>query len=301
MSFLITGSTGFVGQRLCERVQEKVCVVREEQQLYSNIFKIDSLNSETCWEGAFRGVTAILHLAGLAHNKNASYEEYHQVNVEGTVKLAKEAANASVKRFVFISSIGVCGSNTCKVPFSSGQAPKPDSLYSRSKLQAEIELQSISKESGMELVIIRPPMVYGVDAPGNFNLLKMVVRVTPVLPFGITNNRRDFISVENLVDLIIECAVNPAAAGGLFLASDGDSVSTKDFTNAIAKGIGKKVVQLPIPPIFFKWFLSFLGKKAIYNQLFGDLEIDSSDLIEVLNWRPPFTMLQMMEKLNKRC
>ncbi|WP_217528914.1 NAD-dependent epimerase/dehydratase family protein [Vibrio metschnikovii] len=300
MNFLVTGASGFVGNHLSVYDGVTRIVVRENDHFHTwqcESFCIDKLDDQTIWANAFVGIDTIIHLAGLAHSKNFAKESYQSVNVQGTIHLAQQAANAGVKRFVFVSSIGVNGISTQTEPFSLDSRPSPHNDYARSKYEAELGLKKIAEETGLEVVIVRPTLVYGPNAPGNFGMLTKLVRKLPVLPFGLANNRRDFIAVQNLADLLVTCATHPDAAGHTFLASDGETVSIKEFTNAMAKGLGKRVVQLPIPVGLMRLVGKVTGKSAMIEQLFGNLEVDSSNIQQVLGWTSPFTMEQAMATL----
>lgn len=297
-SILVTGVTGFVGRKLTALENDFRCVVRQgEAHSFDNAFIVRSIDSSTEWEGCFDDVDSIIHLAGLAHSKNFSLNDYNLVNTAGTLRLAHKAAEACVRRFVFVSSIGVNGTSTQTEPFSLDSRPAPHNDYARSKYEAELGLKKIAEETGLEVVIVRPTLVYGPNAPGNFGMLTKLVKKLPVLPFGLANNRRDFISVQNLADLLITCATHPNAAGHTFLASDSETVSIKEFTNAIAKGLGKKVFQLPVPVVLMRLAGKLIGKSDMIEQLYGNLEVDSSNIKEVLDWTPPYTMAQSMSLL----
>jgi nucleoside-diphosphate-sugar epimerase len=300
MNILLTGGTGFVGKQVSKQYNVKTQVVRSGQKHnYSFVYKIDTLNAETNWQGAFNEIDTIIHLAGLAHSHSFTEHDYHSINVEGTLHLANEAAKSGVNRFVFVSSIGVNGTETRKTPFSIYCLPLPKTSYALSKYDAEMGLKKIAEQTGMELVIIRPTLVYGSNAPGNFGSLIRLVTKLPCLPFGLTNNRRDFISVQNLADLLVTCAKHPNASGHTFLASEGETVSIKEFTNAIAKGLGSSLIQLPVPVGLMRLAGKLVGKSAMVEQLVGNLEVDSSNLKEVLDWVPPYTMEESMAFLKQ--
>ncbi|HBC3556800.1 TPA: NAD-dependent epimerase/dehydratase family protein [Vibrio parahaemolyticus] len=295
---LITGGSGFIGREFQSRVPDSRWVLRENSS--SNVkdyFVIDELNERTDWTGAFEQIDTVIHLAAAAHSKNHSANYYDTVNYEGTMRLASEAVLAGVKRFVFISTIGVNGSSTKDFAFSKDSKAYPHNSYAYSKYKAECGLKRIAKESGLELVIVRPTLVYGPGAPGNFGTLVKFISLFRVLPFGLANNRRDFIAVQNLVDLLITCSSHPKAAGQIFLASDGETMCTKEFTNAIAEGLSKRVFQLPVPVSLMRLAGHLTGRAGVVEQLFGNLEVDSSNIKEELGWTPPLTMKQAMAKL----
>ncbi|MGS0696499.1 NAD-dependent epimerase/dehydratase family protein [Shewanella sp. 0m-4] len=302
MKILLTGSGGFIGSYLYARNPSLFrCVVRNNPNLLEvDNFFIDAFSSKTIWNGAFDDIDSVLHLAGIAHSKSSELGEYRDVNLFGTLHLAREAANSGVKRFIFVSSILVNGRNSIDGTFSIDSKPNPQGDFANYKFQAEEELKKISNETGMELVIIRPTLVYGPNAPGNFGLLKRLVQKSPVLPFGLSKNKRDFISLQNLGDLLLTCANHPNAAGHIFLASDGMSVSIKEFTNAIARGLGKPLIQLPIPISLISFASRMLGKSEVMEQLFGNLQVDSSNAQEILSWAPPYTMEQAMASLSEK-
>lgn len=302
MRVLLTGSSGFVGKNLCDSmpINYFVRVVREQFENESKyIYGIDRLNSSTDWEHAFEGVSAVIHLAGVAHNKQSDDTDFDEVNNKATLHLAREAVKSGVKRFVFVSSIGVNGSSTNQNPFSDTSNANPHNAYAQSKFNAEIGLKKIARATGLEVVIVRPTLVYGVNAPGNFGLLTKLVTKLPLLPFGLVNNKRDFIAVQNLVDLLLTCVKHPSAPGHIFLASDGKAVSIKEFTNGIAKGVGTKLIQLPVPVSLMRFAGQLLGKSTMIEQLVGNLEVDSSNLFKVLGWTPPYTMEESMSFLKQ--
>jgi nucleoside-diphosphate-sugar epimerase len=297
MGVLLTGATGFIGKYLQRRTSFKCVVRRNTKHSLHDFFEIPKLDKNTDWDNAFYGIDYVIHLAGLAHSNLYNNKDYRDVNVDGTLKLASEAAKAGVKRFIFVSTIGVNGNLTTNLPFSVNSVPSPHNAYSKSKYDAEKGLKIIATETGMELVIIRPTLVYGPDAPGNFGSLVKLVKTSPILPFGLLNNERSFIAVQNLADLLITCIKHPNAAGKTFIASDGTVVSIKHFTNAIAKGLSKKKLQLPIPLTVIRLLGKAFGKSSAVEQLLGNLEVDSSNVTKELGWKPPYTMEESMESL----
>ncbi len=291
MTILVTGATGFVGQNLTQLNQNFRCVIRAgEHHSFADSYTVSTIDASTDWSNCFEGVDAIIHLAGLAHNKSYTDAEYRAVNTDGTLRLALKAAEAGVKRFVFVSSIGVNGTNSYDSAFLPSDVADPHNSYAQSKHEAELGLWDISKQTGLEVVVVRPTLVYGPNAPGNFGMLTKLVNSIPFLPFGLANNRRDFISVGNLVDLLIVCAKHKNAPGNIFLASESNTISTRDFVNAIAAGQDRKVFQIPIPVSFMRLAGLVIGKSAMIEQLFGNLEVDSSNLKDTLNWTPSFSM-----------
>ncbi|CAE6880886.1 NAD-dependent epimerase/dehydratase family protein [Vibrio alginolyticus] len=298
MAVLITGATGFIGRHLVKQVADFIPVVREsETDTFKDSIVVSTIDDKTDWDGVFTNVDSIIHLAGIAHAPDVSSVLYKSVNVDGTLNLAKQAAIAGVRRFVYVSSIGVNGTATDQIPFASMTPEKPHNDYAQSKFDAELGLKQIAEETGLGVVIVRPTLVYGANAPGNFGMLIKIIEKLPMLPFGAADNKRDFIAVQNLCDLLVTCATHPNADGHTFLASDGETVSTKEFTNAIAEGLGKKVIQLPIPTSLIRLAGRLIGKSTMIEQLFGNLEVDSSNAKDVLGWRPSLNMKQAMATL----
>ncbi|MFC1237553.1 NAD-dependent epimerase/dehydratase family protein [Vibrio sp. F74] len=301
MKILVTGASGFIGRETIQPRNDMNFVavhrnteshIRQRNDGTSAYF-IDSLGRETNWNGAFSGVNAVIHLAGMAHQYGSS-TDFYRINVEGSKNLALQAADAGVERFVFVSSIGVNGAMTTTDAFEPNSNPFPHNSYTQSKYEAELQLKDIAISTGIELVIVRPTLVYGPSAPGNFGRLFNLIQKTPILPFGIVNNRRSFISVQNLADLLLTCAIHPNANGQTFLASDGCPVSLREFTDELACGVSKKILQLPIPTGLMRLFAGCIGKSTLAEQLFSNLEVDSSNTKEVLDWTPPYTMKQSM-------
>jgi nucleoside-diphosphate-sugar epimerase len=262
MTVLITGANGFIGSHLIENLSCNYKVVGQVRKIVDPalnpvpLFELD-VNGRSNWDDALTGITVVIHLAGIAHNKSNDVRYMHEVNVKGTVNLARQAALNGVKRFVFISSIGVFGNPTA-VPFNETSTLSPHSYSAQLKLDAEMELLKIGTD--MEVVIIRPVLVYGKGAPGNFGKLVQLVQKTPLLPFALCHNKRSFISVDNLVDFISTCIEHPKAKNEVFCISDGVDVSITEFTNGIAKGLRKNLIQLPIPVFIFKLLGVITGK-----------------------------------------
>jgi nucleoside-diphosphate-sugar epimerase len=301
-NLLVTGGTGFVGSRFIELLNDKCCkyklVTRTcTKTVEKDAFLVDGINSSTIWDGAFKGVNCIIHIAGLAHSQNFDEDDYIEVNTNGTLNLAKQAIKSGVKRFVFVSSIGVHGDASLDESINESSPINPHSFYTKSKYLAEIGLMEIANKTEMEVVIVRPTLVYGSNAPGNFGKLKKLVTKLPFLPFGFCNNKRSFISVDNLSSFLYLCATHPQAAGEAFVISDGDSVSIKVFTNHIASGVGTLLIQLPFPVSVMKILSRIFGKSTQANQLLGDFYVDSSKARELIGWTPPESMRQAMARL----
>ncbi|MET3454067.1 MULTISPECIES: NAD-dependent epimerase/dehydratase family protein [Pseudomonas] len=295
---LLTGSTGFVGSRLHAALGTTYSVVatsRSAQIVWngSQTIGVGDLSSETVWTPALQGVDCVVHVAGRAHKLNDKLEnplaEFRKVNVGASLNLARQASEAGVKRFVFISSIGVHGASTAGKPLDELSPLIPHADYALSKLEAENGLKEISVENGMELVILRPPLIYAGHAPGNFErLLKLVASGLP-LPFLGVNNQRSMIALDNLVDLIALCIEHPAAANQSFLVSDGIDVSTPQIIRCLSKGMGREARLFSIPDSLIYRGAELLGRKTTYDQLYGSLAIDSSKARDLLAWTAPIT------------
>lgn len=300
MKVLITGSNGFVGRHLSQTLEPQYLILRhgrkvESPVVKSNHFYLD-VNGNSDWREHLQGVGTIIHLAASAHNKLNSEESIEEVNVNGALALAQQAAAVGVKRFIFISSIGVLGDKTI-LPFDELTIESPHSEYADSKLRAEQALLKLAEETSLEVVIIRPVLVYGENAPGNFSKLKSLINKLPILPFGLVNNKRSFISVGNLVSFIELCIEHPKAKNEIFCIADGEDVSTKEFTSSIAFGLSKRVIQLPIPSWLFKIAGRFFKKEALVGQLIDDLQVNIGKAKDLLGWSPIETMEQAMSKL----
>lgn len=302
---LITGASGFVGGNVLSSLSDKYRInsqSRKGEVSNSNLknhFEIE-INGHSDWSNCLRNVNVVVHLAAIAHNNSNDFGYINEVNVQGTVNLAQQASKRGVKRFVFISSIGVLGNDTTKKQvFNEGSKTAPHSQYAQTKLDAEVALLKIANETGLEVVIIRPVLVYGVGAPGNFGKLVNLVNKVPMLPFALCDNKRSFISVDNLADFISVCIEHPKAKNEIFCVSDSVDVSIKEFTNGIAKGLGKRLIQLPVPNFIFSLLGRFSGKQEQIEQLTGDLQVDASKARTLLGWKPPFTMADTFSRLSK--
>lgn len=307
MRVFVTGANGFIGTALCQHLVGRDCSVHgliraEAPNEVGVVYHSGSLEDRALLLNCLVGVDCLVHLAGRAHVMREGGEPlaaFRAVNRDATLNLARIALEAGVKRFVFISSIGVNGAETSAKPFDEYSEPEPHADYALSKLEAEQELKSLLAGSETELVIIRPPLVYGVEAPGNFaRLLKLVATGLP-LPLSGVNNRRSIISLENLVSFITLCIEHPAAAGQLFLVSDGKDISTAEMVLALAQGMGKKPLMLSVPDALLKFGAKLLGKESLYTQLYRSLQVESSKARKLLGWQPEENTLKALEKIGR--
>jgi len=223
--------------------------------------------------------------------------EFRRVNVAGTLNLARQATAAGVRRFVFISSIKVNGGSTSLKSYTPDDVPDPVDLYGISKLEAELRLHEIAADTGMEVVIIRPPLVYGPHVKGNFlRRLRWVERGIP-MPFANVDNRRSLVNVRNLVDLIVRCVEHPAAAGETFLVSDGADLSTRDLVTHMAAAIGRKPRLFPVPLSLTHSMLKVTGREDLWQRLFGSLQVSCDKARQLLGWDPPVDVLDGLEEV----
>lgn len=296
-SVLVTGAGGFVGSKVVARLRRDEVTVRSSVRRYEAGIPaatqvVADLASDNLidWSAALTGIDVIVHCAARVHvvREAASnpLEMFRRVNVEGTVSLAAQAAMAGVKRLVYVSSIGVNGAETRGRAFQADDAPAPHSPYAQSKWEAEIALRDISARTGLESVIVRPPLVYGPDAPGNFGTLMRAVHRGVPLPLGAVDNRRSFVALENLVDLLVRCIEHPAAAGQTFLVSDAEDLSTPDLLRRLAKAMGKTAHLLPVPVILLSGVARLLGRSSAMQSLCASLQADISKTRQVLGWSP---------------
>ncbi|MBS3947101.1 MAG: SDR family oxidoreductase [Dethiobacter sp.] len=298
---LVTGATGFVGGRLLQRLSREdgravVAAVRSvNAALPAGVATVlvDGLGPATDWSPALEGVVAVVHCAARAHvMKELAVDPltvYRQVNVEGTAHLARQAASAGVRRFVFLSSIKVNGEFTeVGQSFTANDAPAPEDPYGISKHEAEQLLRQIAAETGMEVVIVRPPLVYGPGVKANFqSMMRWLARGVPLPLAAVTKNRRSLVALDNLVDLIMTCIDHPAAANQTFLVADGEDVSTAELLLRMARAMNSKARLLPVPVWLLELAASLLGKRDVARRLCGSLQVDISHTRQRLGWAPP--------------
>ncbi len=292
--FLVTGAGGFVGGALVAELAKRGiphrAVTRTPREGH---FCIGDISPRTDWSAALDGVEAVIHLASRAHVMNETVgdpsAEFRAVNVDSTLNLASQAIKAGVKRFVFISSIKVNGEATQPGrPFTAADKPAPQNPYAQSKLDAEVGLFALAKETGpaFEVAVIRPPLVYGPGVKANFaTMMGWVNRGIP-LPLGSVNNKRSFVFVGNLTDLIILSAIHPNAAGEVFLVSDGEDISTTELFKMMAQALGRPSWMMPLPTPLLNFAAAAIGQRAITSRLTDSLQVDVSKTRELLGWEP---------------
>lgn len=313
MRVVVTGASGWVGGTLVRHLaaQPSLQVVAPVRQAGSTlpqdveVVQVGDFSSRTDWRTALNGADVLVHLAARAHvmhDKLADpLAEYRRVNVQGTAHLARQAAQAGVKRFVFISSVKVNGEAALPgQPFTPADTPAPQDAYGLSKHEAEQVLWQVARDTGMEVVIIRPPLVYGPGVKGNFALMVQWVRQGVPLPLGAVYNRRSLVALDNLVDFMALCARperSPQAANQTFLVSDGDDVSTTELLRRVAQAYEVPPRLLTVPAGLMRSAARLLGKAAVADRLLGSLQVDASKARELLGWTPPVTMQAQLRKM----
>lgn len=298
MVVLLTGASGFVGKAVLKTAQQRGIKIRPVYRLMGSAkeqpdsVSVSDLNSATDWSQALQGIEVVIHSAARAHvMREEAIEpltEYRRVNVCGTLNLARQAAVAGIRRFIFISSIKVNGEATTSGRlFTADDIPGPEDAYGLSKAEAEEQLKELAELTGMEVTIIRPPLIYGPGVKGNLASLISWVRRDLPLPLGnLTHNRRSLVGLDNLVDLILTCANHANAANQTFLVSDGDDLSTTELLRRIAKALGKRTYLFGVPLWLISFMAGLLGKKMISQRLLGSLQVDIHKTRELLDWKP---------------
>ena len=305
---LITGASGFVGRALTLQAAARglplrIALRRPEVDLPAGFetARISGLDADTEWGAALEGVAVVAHCAARAHVlrevSSDPLAEFRRVNVEGTLNLARQAVRAGVRRFIFISSIGVNGSETHLEPFTPEDVAAPSSPYALSKYEAESALRLLSKETGLELVVIRPPLIYGPGAKGNFqSMIRWIERGIP-LPLGAIHNKRSLVALDNIVDLILVCLQHPAASNQIFLVSDGEDLSTTELLRRLGQALHKPTRLIPVPAVLLSAGASLIGRSDIAQKLVGSLQVDDSHTREVLTWSPPISVREGLRRV----
>jgi len=310
MKVLVTGASGFVGSALCGNlIARRLTTTGIVRHFPANPLPgvdyqiVSGFNKSKFWKEILVGVDVVVHCAARAHVMRDSEKDplavYREVNVEGTRNLAEQAASCGIKRFIYISSIKVNGEGTSEHPFKADDIPAPEDSYGISKWEAEQVLQKIAYDSKLEIVIIRPPLVYGPEVRANFLKLMKLVKSGLPLPFGAIHNSRSFVALDNLVDLILICLDHPAAINQTFLVSDGDDLSTAELLRRTAKAFGKSSRLIPVPVFLLRTAALLLGKTDFAQRLCGSLQIDISKAKQLLGWKPKVSVDEALLKTTK--
>jgi len=308
MTILLTGSSGFVGRAILRDAQKSGLNIRpvfrsmDDVCVHSNSVLVPDLDATTDWALALKDVKVVIHVAAIPYAERKETLEllnwYRKINVEGTVNLARQASAQGVKRFIFISSVKVNGESTLiGSPFTAEGEIHPRGAYALTKAEAELKLKQITNETGMELTVIRPPMIYGPGVKGNMSLLVNSVRRGLPLPFGKVNkNRRSMVSIYNLVDLILVCINHPKAANQTFLISDGEDLSTSELLKKIANALGRPIHLFSFPVALLSLIAKLIGKSKSSERLLGSLQVDIHITCELLNWSPSLSMDEALRR-----
>lgn len=299
---LVTGANGFVGSSLCDTLCRRgvdfVPAVRKAA--LNEQISVGDLGPDTDWTAALDGCDVVIHLAARVHVMNDSASDplaaFRAVNVDATLNLARQALAKGAKRFVFVSSIKVNGEETTNQAFTAFDEPAPIDPYGQSKLEAEIALQELGNATGLEVVIVRPPLVYGPGVRANFRRLMQLVKTGVPLPLGAIHNRRSMVALDNLVDLLILCAWHPAAAGQVFMVSDDHDISISGLLRLLAAAMEKRSLLLPLPAGWIAGAAAVLGKSAVASRLLGSLQVDINHTKSTLQWQPPVSMEFALKK-----
>jgi len=307
---LLTGASGFIGKALIVELLHKnfnvsIAVRHKISQLPGEVkqFVVGDFGAKPDFFVSLDKVDCVIHLAGKAHvigkAKASTLSEFRKINTNLTINLAKQAESAGVRRFVFLSSIGVNGNQTSGSPFTEIDAPNPQGPYAHSKYEAEQGLLKLANNSCLEVVIIRPPLVYGKGAPGNFGRLIQWARAKVILPLplGAVHNARSLIAIDNLVSFIITCTLHPKAANEVFLISDDNNFSTTQLLKNIAKAFDKKALLFPIPVNWMIFMAKLLGREADAVRLFSSLVVNSDKGRDLLGWSPSVSMDEQLNKI----
>lgn len=298
---LVTGANGFVGKALCNYLNSNNtqirALTRTPNEFSSNIHNIvcDDFSAAGSLLEGMRGVDVVVHLAARVHVMQESSSDalaaYRAVNVDLTLNLAKQAAAAGVRRFIYLSSIKVNGEKTATGrAFRADDIPAPEDPYGVSKMEAEKALLKLSKSTGMEIVVIRPPLIYGPGVGANFMaMMRWLARRVP-LPLGAIDNQRSMVALDNLLNLILTCASHPKAAGQVFLVSDDQDVSVTQLLKKLARAMKVKAILLPIPVAIIQFVAVILGKASVAQRLCDNLQVDIAKTKELLNWTPPLSV-----------
>jgi len=302
MNTLVTGANGFVGRALCDYLSKNkmstYALTRKSQTdlKVKDQFIVDDFLEYDEWRKILERMDVVIHTAGLAHVRGRPDQDYYRINTEITKKLALECIKAGVKRFVFVSSVLVYGVSSSKNRISLSTSLNPLTHYGRSKALAEEFLQDLHDRGAIEVVIVRPPVVYGPAAQGNVKFLVKAINHNLPMPFAGIKNLRSMIYIYNLCHALMACALSPHSAGHAFLVSDGEDISTEYLINTLAKGLHKSSKLLPFPVSLLKFALKLVGKKEMLEKIIGSFQLDISDIQQKLGWKPIVTVQEGLIK-----
>jgi nucleoside-diphosphate-sugar epimerase len=306
-SILVTGANGFIGSSIVLKLATtegnsvRAAVRRRSRHFPKAVEVVDQLemSDTTDWRRALQDINVVVHCAARVHviaDKSNDMLEFRRVNTAGTLHLARQSASLGVKRFIFLSTLGVNGAETSCRPFKADDTPKPHSAYAQSKMEAELGLTELSRTTKMSIVIVRPPLVYGPNAPGNFgSLLRIVNRRIP-LPLGAVRNSRSFVFVDNLVDMVIRCISHRNAVNQVFLVSDDEDLSTSALLRKVGSALAKPALLVPVPMYIVNIAARCVGKSKVARQLLGSLQVDIEKTKLLLDWSPPFTVDEALRR-----
>lgn len=295
---LVTGASGFVGRAVVAHFLAQGWAVRASSRSPVLDWPVgveashigDTLDAQA-WRAGVAGVDSVVHCAARVHvlREQAAdpLGDFRQANVQATQALAQAALNAGVRRFVFVSSVGVNGAQTGERPFRADDPPAPHSPYAQSKLEAERALRALTQGQALQAVVVRPPLVYGPGAPGNFARMLAALRRGLPLPLGAIDNRRSLVAIDNLTSLLHACATHPQAVGNTFMVSDGEDLSTTQLLQRLGQALGRPARLIPVPATLLRAAAAMLGRSDLARQLTGSLQVDISATRQLLGWSPP--------------
>jgi nucleoside-diphosphate-sugar epimerase len=304
MKILVTGANGFLGRCITKELSQFTKeIIPVTRSISNDSFAVGDIDENTNWADILTGCAVVIHLAASVHqmydDSTNPLLEFRKVNTEGTLNLARQAKNLGVKRFVFISSIKVNGEES-DFPYSEMSEPNPSDAYAISKWEAEHGLNELCLDGGMEVVIIRPPLIYGPGVKANFASMIKWVQRGMLLPFGAIHNKRSMVAVENLVDFILLCvdrSKSPKAANETFLISDGVDISTTELLNNVRSAYGINIPLIPVPESCLKFSLKLIGRSDLSSRLLGSLTVDISKARNLLGWEPKIDMMAQLRKM----
>ncbi|WP_166112039.1 NAD-dependent epimerase/dehydratase family protein [Pseudoalteromonas sp. Z9A5] len=287
---LVTGASGFVGQFLSnDKRAQKFYFLSQKSSQNSNWYKTKDFSAENDinFNVSLNKISVVIHLAAVAHKYDVNEDYIHKVNHKAALGLAKQAADAGVRRFIYLSTVSVYGN---QAHIDINVELNPIDYSSKVRVDVENELIKLGSNTGMEIVIIRSPLIYGKGAPGNFGTLLKIAEKNLPLPLGAINNKRSYVALDNVIDLLITCIEHPNAANQTFLASDDENISTSNLLKKLTLAAGKKPWLLPVPVSLLKLIASIIGKKAAVEKFSSSLTVDIEHTKKTLNWKPPITL-----------